>query len=217
MIMEVSKILEKSGYQSFDFLGSGPSGSRSGEKYKLSKIGDMQLEGTDILDVGCNAGYFLYRILLEKKPNSLLGIDLGDVWIDIANLLNEHHFKSDKVKFICGDFFTQTFDKKFDLILCISTFHYMVNQQQELIDKCHSLLNEGGILLLEVEEYTKNDVPEVNHDPRPYDPAKLKLDYPNNLKVKEYIAGKFDILERYASVVQGGSVYARYFYRLLRN
>jgi hypothetical protein len=92
----------------------------------------------------------------------------------------------------------------------------MVGQQQELVDKCFDLLNDGGILLLEVEEYTKNDIPEVNHDPRPYDPAKLKLDYPNELMVKEYISDKFIILDKYLSAVQGGSVYVRYFYRLLR-
>ena len=213
--MELSEILSRSGYQAFDFLGSGPKGSRSGEKYQLSKLDQFEIEGKDCLDVGCNAGYFLFR-LLDKNPNFLFGIDLGENWIKVANELNEFHFKSDKVKFVTGDFFTYSFDRKFDLILCVSTFHYMVGQQQELVDRCFDLLNDGGILLLEVEEYTKNDIPEVNHDPRPYDPAKLKLDYPNELMVKEYISDKFIISDKYLSAVQGGSVYVRYFYRLLR-
>jgi hypothetical protein len=34
----------------------------------------------------------------------LFGIDLGENWIKVANELNEFHFKSDKVKFVTGDF-----------------------------------------------------------------------------------------------------------------
>jgi Protein of unknown function (DUF1698). len=70
--MELSEILSRSGYQAFDFLGSGPKGSRSGEKYQLSKLDQFEIEGKDCLDVGCNAGYFLFR-LLDKNPNFCLG------------------------------------------------------------------------------------------------------------------------------------------------
>jgi len=213
--MDLSKILEKSGYQTFDFLDGQRKGSNSGKKYELSKLEEYDIEGKTCLDVGCNAGYFLFR-LLAKNPKSLFGIDLGGNWIEVANELNKEYFKSDRVEFVSGDFFSFHFPQKFDLILCISTFHYLVNQQQELVDKCFDLLNDQGILLLEIEEYPVNNVAEVNHDPRPYDPAKLELDYPNNLKIHEYMQGKFVILDRYSSVEQGGSVYDRYFYKLRR-
>jgi SAM-dependent methyltransferase len=211
--MNISEILEKSDYQTFDFLGDRKKGSNSGKKYELSKLEEFDLYGKTCLDVGCNAGYFLFRFL-GRDPKILIGIDLGKRFIDIANELNREHFKSDILTFICGDFFSFDFKEKFDLIICFSTFHYLVGKQKDFLDGCFNLLNVEGILLLEVEEYPKNDVPDINHDPRPYDKDKIRLDYPNNLKMREFVSGKFDILDRYISVKQTGELYGRYFYKL---
>lgn len=208
----IKEAMERSDYQSFDFLGDRRKGSDSSKKFELSKLGEYDLRGKACLDVGCNAGYFLFR-LLEKNPENLIGIDLGERYIDIANELNREHFKSN-IQYIFGDFFSCDFSIKFDLIFCFSTFHYFVGKQKDFLDRCFVLLNKKGFLLLEVEEYSKNDVSEINHDPRPFDPAKTELDYPNQLKMKEWIFDKFDMLDRYPSVKQTGSVYDRYFYKL---
>jgi SAM-dependent methyltransferase len=210
---DIHKILEKSNYQSFDFLGEKRRGSNSGKKYELSKIDTYNLEGKSCLDVGCNAGYFLFR-LLDKNPELLVGIDAGEVYVDIAKGVNENHFKSDKISFICGDFFFTNFQRTFDLIICFSTFHYFLDKQKDFLDRCYELLNDRGNLLLEIEEYPKNDVPEVNHEPRPLDPQKTRLDYPNNLQIQEWIRDKFVIIDTYPSVKQTGSVYDRFFYKL---
>lgn len=101
--MSISEILEKSNYQSFDFLGGRKRGSNSSKKYELSKLEEFDLYGKACLDVGCNAGYFLFRFL-NKNPEALVGIDLGERFINIANELNEEHFKSHIITFIYGDF-----------------------------------------------------------------------------------------------------------------
>ena len=62
----IKEILERSDYQSFDFLGDIKKGSDSSKKFELSKLLEYDLLGKSCLDVGCNAGYFLFQ-LLEKK------------------------------------------------------------------------------------------------------------------------------------------------------
>lgn len=201
-------------YQKFDFLGKTRSDSDSVVKYRLSKLDDIDLKDKSCLDVGCNAGYFLFK-LLYKNPSKLVGIDRGKIYIDLAKEISTKHFKSEKFVFIEGDFFTHTFSETFDLIICFSTFHYFGELQSIFFEKCHSLLNEGALLLLEVEEFPLNEVPYLGtNTPRPADKQKYK--YPNNLKMQEFVKDKYLVLDRYISVKQGGSLYDRYFYRLKR-
>ena len=124
----VRKELEKSHYQTFDFLEENKKDSDSGEKYRLSKLGAFDLNNLSCLDIGCNAGYFLFR-LLQKKPRRLVGIDLGEKFIDVANTLNREVFKSNIISFVCRDFFRYYFGEKFDMILCFSSFHYFGDNQ----------------------------------------------------------------------------------------
>jgi SAM-dependent methyltransferase len=209
--MVVKEILKRSDYQTFDFLGDHRKGSDSGKKWELSKLEEFDLKGRTCLDIGCNAGYFLFR-LLGKEPQSLVGIDLGERFINIAKDLNKELFKSEILTFIYGDVFSFDFERKFDLIVCFSSFHYFIGKQQDFITKCFDLLNDDGVLLLEVEEYPNNIISELSNEPRPAD--KGRYDYPNYLKMKEYVSGIFGIVERYKSVNIGGSLYDRYFYRL---
>lgn len=208
---DIKGIANRSYYQNFDFLGSGRGSSNSGKKWELSKLHSYYVKNKTVLDIGCNAGYFLFR-LLDKDPNKLVGIDLGDEFIEIANELNNEYFKSTKTNFIFGDVFTYKFGTSFDLIICFSTFHYFVNKQKEFINLVHNLLNTNGTFLLEVEEYPKNNDPFIDKTPRPAD--KISYDYPNNLMMLEFCRNKFNVSERYISTFQGGALYDRYFYKL---
>ena len=205
---DVVKILEKSFYQTFDLIEGDRRNSDSKEKFEHSKLSSLDLKGKTCLDIGCNAGYFLFK-LMDKDPKSLIGIESGEMFVQIANDLNQEVYKSPIIKFILGDFFTQDFDTKFDFIICFSTYHYFGDDQEVFFDKCHKIMNENSTLLLEIEEYPLNDSPAVDVDER--DPNRR---YPNNLKLQEYIKGKFVILDRYISVNQRGSVHDRWFYRL---
>jgi SAM-dependent methyltransferase len=207
----MKNLFEEANYQTFDFIGGPRRGSDSGKKYELSRLSEFDVKGKRVLDVGCNSGYFLYR-MLDKDPEFLFGIDLSESYIACARKFNDLHFKSSKVRFVRDDFFTRDFNEKFDLIICFSTFHYFGELQKAFFDKCFSLLNDDGILLLEMEEFPKNDVPMVDRSERPAD--KQRYHYPNELMLKNFIFGHFNIFDKYISVFQGGSLYDRYFYKL---
>lgn len=185
----IEEILKLSHYQTFDLLNGDKRDSDSNGKYNCSKLANFDLTGKDILDIGCNAGYFLFR-LLDKNPNSLIGIELGEKFVQILNDLNSNIYKSSIIKAILGDFFEHTFTQKFDLIICFSTFHYFKDNQL-FFDKCFDLLKEGGTLLLEVEEYPEGI-----------------------LNLQEYYGGKYILKNKYKSVKQ--IVHERWFYELYR-
>jgi SAM-dependent methyltransferase len=207
----LKEVMKESHYQTFDCIGEGRRDSDSGKKYELSRLGAYYLQDANVLDIGCNSGYFLYR-LLDKDPALLVGIDLGEKFIKVANILNQEHFKSNVVQFIFGDFFTYYFEDMFDFVICFSTFHYFDNQDVFFV-RCHELMKDRAILILEVEEYPyENDISIINRDERPAD--KKRYYYPNRTKMEELVSGKFNILDRYISVKQGGSLYDRWFYKL---
>jgi len=206
----LDEILKESHYQTFDFEEKNRD-SNSRRKYDLSQLASLDVAGKACLDVGCNSGYFVFK-LKEKKADYCIGIDLGEKFIKVANGLNASYFRFDKVDFIFGDFFNHPFEMKFDLVICFSTFHYFGNLQETFFSRCNSLMNDGGLLLLEMEEYPVNEKPMVDDSVRPAD--KKRYNYPNELMVREFIRGKFEIESKYVSVKQGGSLYDRYFYKL---
>lgn len=183
----IEKILEKSHYQTFDLIEGDKRDSDSKKKFDLSRLSSYNLEGKNILDIGCNAGYFLFK-LIEKKPKSLIGIEIGKKFVQIANELNQEIYNSPIIKFILGDFFTHIFDTKFDLIICFSTMHYFKDNQL-FFDKCHKLMDNNSTLLLEVEEYPEN-----------------------SLGLQKYLINKFTIVNKYKSVKQIS--HERWFYEL---
>jgi len=211
----MNSILEKSFYQSFDFIDNKIKASNSGEKYKSSRLEGFELLGQKVLDVGCNAGYFLFR-LLDKNPSKMLGVDAGENFIFIANEINKKYFNSPIIQFIKGDFFEINFTEKFDLIICFSTFHYFLDNQNRFLKDCYFLLNSKGILLLEMEEYPDSNIfPHVNKAIRPADGKSYH--YPNQAMLEAWIKNLFTIEDRYISTKQGGSLYDRYFYKLRKN
>ncbi|GAG90237.1 unnamed protein product, partial [marine sediment metagenome] len=200
--------LEKSHYQTFNLIEGDKRDSDSKKKFELSKLSSYDLKDKTVLDIGSNAGYFLFK-LINKGPKLLTGIELGEKFVQISNDLNKEIYRSPIVNFILGDFFTQEFDIKFDFIICFSTYHYFGDNQEVFFDRCHKIMNDDSILLLEMEECPINYSPEVEVDSR--DPNRR---YPNNFMLQEYIKDKFTILNRYISVNQKGSVHDRWFYEL---
>jgi tRNA (mo5U34)-methyltransferase len=203
--------LNMSFYQTFDWLGESLKASNSALKYELSKLTSFDLEGKSILDVGCNAGYFMFK-LLGKNPQIITGIDSYRPFIDVAKRINQEYFQSEKLDFHVSDFFLYNFKfgQKFDLIFCFSTFHYFYERQITFFEKCYPLLNSSGILLLEVEESPNKGEAKVFSPPRPAD-NKCYF-YPNEAMIKEWIKGRFAIENKYTSIKQNGALYDRQFY-----
>ena len=183
----LAKILEPSHYQTFDLIEGDKRDSDSKGKFDHSRLATFDLVDKSILDIGCNAGYFLFK-LIHKGAKSLVGIELGEKFVHVLNKLNQTVYKSPLIKAIQGDFFDHKFDQKFDLIICFSTFHYFKDNQL-FFDKCFDLLNLGGTLLLEVEEYPEN-----------------------SLNLQSYYGGKYILSDKYKSVRQIS--HERWFYNL---
>jgi SAM-dependent methyltransferase len=204
-------ILTKSNYQSFDFLGDCKKDSSSCAKYECAKLDDISLENKIVLDIGCNAGYFIYR-LLNKNPEKVIGLDNSGHYCSIAYEINKTYFDSNKVLIINDSLFN--INERVHFILCTSTLHYFVDQQQNFFDKCFDLLYDNGHLLVEVEEYDHNEMPEIIKKSR--NNSLSFLDYPNEKMVLEMIKNKFIIQDKFKSVFQPGQFFDRYFYSLRR-
>ena len=67
-------------------------------------------KGSSILDVGCGTGR-ITNLLYKYSNNDVTAIDLSTNMIDIAK---EKYKNQKQITFICDDFMTHKFDKKFD-------------------------------------------------------------------------------------------------------
>lgn len=126
----------------FDSMASSWDDDKSDEAgaKKIIKQFSEKIEGKNILDVGCGTGV-LYQPLINAKAESITSIDLSDKMINIAKE------KFPKGNFICDDILTWKTDLKFDTIIMYNVYPHLMNKQK-LVDKVHSLLNEGGVFIV---------------------------------------------------------------------
>jgi len=95
---------------------------------------------SDIYEIGCGAGTFLYSIKQIIDVNCY-GIDYSKSLINIAkNLLKDSEFIVSEAKLM------PSFQKQFDIIFAHSVFHYFPNENYalEVIKKAYKLLKPGG-------------------------------------------------------------------------
>ena len=209
-------ILKKSNYQSFDFLGDKEKSSKSSLKYDLSGLENLDIQNKKVLDVGCNAGYFLFR-LDKKNPLKMTGIDISSSFIDLAESIKDEHFLDKNIEFIREDFLTYRFKESYDLIICFSVFHYFKENQPSVLDKIYNLLNREGKVILEIEEYPGDKESYVYEGVRPADKDRGRtLLYPNELKIRDWCEDKFEITSKDKSCFQKGALFDRYFYTLIK-
>ena len=125
------------------------SGLRSSKKRTLNYSINEILKNKDILDVGTNSGFLLFE--LENNFKSILGIDYNQKLINLANIVKDY-LDEKKIFFICADFETHKFDKKFDVIFSLanhSTYDEGIKSTEKYLSKCNYLLEEDGHLLIE--------------------------------------------------------------------
>ncbi len=97
-------------------------------------------KGQKILDVACGTGVMI-PFYLKKGVSFVTGIDLSEKMCEIA----ESKFDKEKVRIICDDVLTHSFDERFDCIMVYNAFPHFTDQKL-LIDTLSDLLNENGIL-----------------------------------------------------------------------
>lgn len=141
-------IKSKINYQTFNDLGV-VGGSNSNSKFDKLKI-ENEIKDKIILDIGCNNGWFCFKTINYKRLKGAAwayGIDINKEAIDVAQIIKNGLYQLHNITFDNIDFFD--YGGKFDIIFCLSTFHYFRERQPEFFDKCYEMLNEGGILVLE--------------------------------------------------------------------
>ncbi len=147
LLLEKAKALIPWRKGPFNFFGT-PIDSewRSDMKWEriAPHIGD--LSGKNVLDIGCNNGYFLFK-LAQYNPRYLLGIDpVLHVKTQFEFL---QHFIGNPIIHheLLGIEHLPHFPETFDLILSMGIIYHHRNPLQQLLDIKKSLRNNGELIL----------------------------------------------------------------------
>jgi len=106
------------------------------------------------LDLGCNEGFFSFEC--EKRGAKVIGIERDKKWYNQA--LERKNQLSSFVNFVNEDWsFLPSLNYKFDLVLFLAAFHYLKNNQSEVLKSVFEKLQNGGLLILEVGLLDKNE------------------------------------------------------------
>ena len=106
-----------------------------------------ELKGKTILDVGCNNGYFLFR-MAEHEPRLALGID-PVLPMQAQFDFFQNYARKDNVKFeLFGVEHLPFFHKMFDVIFHMGIIYHHRHPIQQLLDIRESLV-PGGVAFLE--------------------------------------------------------------------
>ena len=185
-------------YQSFPNSELGD--SRSKEKLCALKL--PSLKGTRVLDLGCNEGFFCNKAL-ELGAREVIGVDK-----------NAGFIKKAKDRFPQIDFRAQSWDEElpvgsFDVILCLSAFHYAA-QPQQLIDRVVSKLSPQGVFVLECGVFKFNNYARWLR----VDRQAGSVMHPTKALLENYLLAKHVFCLRGESVIQAGDPVPRYVYHI---
>jgi len=113
------------------------------ERFHLTLKECNDVSGKKILDVGCGPGRI--AVELAKRGGYVIGIDLSENMVNLANNLAKKLGLNDKCKFVCDDFLRHTFNEKFDISIALGFFDYTQNLAPYLA-KIRSLTTEKCIM-----------------------------------------------------------------------
>ena len=97
-------------------------------------------------DIGCNNGYYLFR-MLEQKPKRLVGFDPSAITMSQFEFLN-HFIKSDIIYELLGVEHVEFYEHKFDTLFCLGVLYHRTDPIVTLKSLFRGL-NSGGELILD--------------------------------------------------------------------
>lgn len=107
-----------------------------------------------ILDIGCGYGFMSYMLHFTAPGRQVKGIDYDERKIETAQYCFS---KTKDINFECADVVQYDFEKQ-DAIIIADMLHYLdSDSQQQLISKCISNLEEGGVLIIRDGDADKRD------------------------------------------------------------
>ena len=114
-------------------------------KYNLLEP-HFNLEGKIVGDIGCNNGYYLFR-MLAQKPKKLVGFDPSALYKTQFDFIN-HFIQSDIVYELFGVEHLPFYEHKFDVLFCLGVLYHRSDPVATL-KALYSGLNPGGELILD--------------------------------------------------------------------
>jgi tRNA (mo5U34)-methyltransferase len=118
---------------------------RSNVKYNLLRP-HFQLEGKTVADIGCNNGYYMFR-MLEENPKELVGFDPSPLYKTQFDFIN-HFIKSEIVYELLGVEHLEFYGKKFDTIFCLGVLYHR-SDPVAMLKSLFRGLEDGGELILD--------------------------------------------------------------------
>ena len=114
-------------------------------KYNLLEP-HFNLEDKIVGDIGCNNGYYLFR-MLGQKPKKLIGFDPSAIYYSQFQFLN-HYIDSDIVYELLGVEHVEFYEHKFDTLFCLGVLYHR-SDPVAMLKSLFKGLNKGGELILD--------------------------------------------------------------------
>ena len=114
-------------------------------KYNLLEP-HFNLQDKIVGDIGCNNGYYLFR-MLSQKPKKLIGFDPSAIYYSQFQLLN-HYIDSDIVYELLGVEHVEFYEHKFDTLFCLGVLYHR-SDPVAMLKSLFKGLHKGGELILD--------------------------------------------------------------------
>ena len=118
---------------------------RSFIKYDLLKP-HFDITNKIVGDIGCNNGYYLFR-MLKEKPKKLVGFDPSPIPYCQFKFI-DHFIKSDITYELLGVEHVEFYEHKFDTLFCLGVLYHRSDPISSL-KSLYKGLNSGGELILD--------------------------------------------------------------------
>jgi tRNA (mo5U34)-methyltransferase len=106
----------------------------------------FNLEGKIVGDIGCNNGYYLFR-MLAQKPKKLIGFDPSALYFSQFGFIN-HFVRSDIVYELLGVEHVEYYEHSFDVLFCLGVLYHR-SDPVAMLKSLYKGLNKGGELILD--------------------------------------------------------------------
>ena len=114
-------------------------------KYNLLEP-HFNLKDKIVGDIGCNNGYYLFRMLLQQ-PKKLIGFDPSAIYYSQFLFVN-HFIKSDIVYELLGVEHVEFYEHRFDTLFCLGVLYHR-SDPVAMLKSLFKGLNKGGELILD--------------------------------------------------------------------
>lgn len=114
----------------------------------------LNLEGKSVADVGCNNGYYMFK-MLEYKPKSITGFDPSELSFLQFSFINQ--FAKSDIKFeIAGVESLPSYKMKFDTIFCLGVLYHR-SDPIKCLKELKSAMNPGGEVFIDTMYIDRDD------------------------------------------------------------